>query len=1208
MSINSGGKIITFYSYKGGTGRSMALANIAWILASSRKRVLAVDWDLEAPGLHRYFRPFLIDKDLGSSAGVIDFVIDYATEAIKPLGESEPLSEGWYVEQADILRYAISLDWDFPTGGVLDFIPAGRQSSGYAARVNSFNWQNFYERLGGGRVLDAARDHMRREYDYILIDSRTGVSDTAGICTVQMPDALAVCFTFNNQSIEGAAAVARSAYEQRRKRGDRDFRIFPIPMRVDPSEVDKLNIRRRHSWWMFDPLLSHIASADRRRYWGEVEVPYIPVFAYEEILASFREEPSDPKTALSSMLRATLHLTGIGDGYSFSVSPERRQEILAEFARIPGETTPEGLAAISKETTAEEQVRLAEIAFGELSPSEQPDARRILTRLVRIAGPAEEAEGAHGRLRVRIQELGRAAFPLAHKLADLKLLTLQEDAATGERTVELADEELTQSWPRLRDWVEEDLEFLLWRQKLQDLCRDWEKSDHKSDFLLRGLPLKTAQRWFLERGGDLNEVETAFIQQSMVLESRSQYSYSARGLRAFIIRPFSVKQGIDFDRVERELIDPALRQLGVEGRTTIEILQAGNIRLDMFRRLLSADLVVADVSVHNANVFYELGVRHALRNKRTFLLRCEEDNYPFDLQTDRYFVYRKDHPGSSLSQLTAALASTLSSEDVDSPVFRSLPRLQQQDSSNLLAIPREFIEAVEQAEAARQRGDLKLLATEIRGLEWARDGWRISGRAQFAIKDFAGARSTWEAVREFDPEDLEANTLLGTIYQRLGDLVRSDQMIKRVLRKGGVTGQDRAEALSLLARNAKARWRAEWQDLPGEPRREEALRSPFLQEAARAYARAFEESFNHFYPGLNALAMLTVQIELAKGLPDVWRDLFDRPEDAEREVEKKKEQIRKLGTAVELSLSAARSRLARQGRDVWEETDEAEMASEREIQRDIWLDISEADFICLTAPRPRRVADAYRRALASVPDFALDAARSQLELYEQLDVLADNVQAALAVPALATLRREALRPGATKQSRILLFTGHMIDSTDRKEPRFPPEKEGVAREAIRKAVQAERARPEGVAYGIAGGASGGDILFHEVCAELGIPTRLYLALPKGQYIAESVQTAGQAWVERFNQLYQRHREVRVLSLSTTVPRWLSERSDQYSIWQRNNLWMLYNALSDEGSDLTLIALWNGQQGDGPGGTGDLVAKARECGAKVILLDTRELFH
>src|SRR5437867_12286372 len=78
------GRIITVYSYKGGTGRSMAVANVAWILASQGKRVLVIDWDLEAPGLHRYFHPFIDDKELSASPGLIDFLVNFAEAARAP--------------------------------------------------------------------------------------------------------------------------------------------------------------------------------------------------------------------------------------------------------------------------------------------------------------------------------------------------------------------------------------------------------------------------------------------------------------------------------------------------------------------------------------------------------------------------------------------------------------------------------------------------------------------------------------------------------------------------------------------------------------------------------------------------------------------------------------------------------------------------------------------------------------------------------------------------------------------------------------------------------------------------------------------------------------------------------------------------------------------------------------------------------------------
>lgn len=661
-------------------------------------------------------------------------------------------------------------------------------------------------------------------------------------------------------------------------------------------------------------------------------------------------------------------------------------------------------------------------------------------------------------------------------------------------------------------------------------------------------------------------------------------------MRAFIVRPFGIKNDINFDAVEKDLIGPALERLKVEGRTTIDILRQGNIRIDMFQRLLTADLVIADLSIHNANVFYELGIRHALRDKRTFLLRCDTDKYPFDLQTDRYFTYDKDNPAASLDKLVEALRQTINSEDRDSPVFKLLPNLQEQDRSKFLAVPLDFREEVERAVADRQLGDLELLGEETRGFEWESEGLRVLGRAQFDLKAYEGARTTWEAVRDLYYSDLEANILLGTIYQRLKDLTRSDQALERALGRKGMEEKDRAEAYSLVGRNAKAQWKAEWEQAPLERCRERALRSPFLEESYEAYSRGFNENLHHFYSGLNALAMLTIQAELASALPEVWAERFDTDEDAKRELVSRKEQSKKLSTAVEISLKAATSRLKRENRS------------------DIWVEIGEADLCFLTSKRPPRVTSAYRDALAGVPDFALDAVRSQLDIYQQLGVLAENVQAGLSVitPPTAPADTGEKTNSSQKSKRVLLFTGHRIDDPGREKPRFPASKEGVAGEAIKEAVLKERDISGGIAYGIAGGASGGDTLFHEVCAESGIPTRLYLALPRNDYVKESVASAGPEWVERFNQLHKKL-PVRVLSDSDELPRWLQEKPD-YGIWQRNNLWMLHNALADAGGEnVTLIALWDGQKGDGPGGTEDLVQKAGERGAKVIILDTEKLF-
>src|SRR5215510_7234351 len=105
------GRIVTFYSYKGGTGRSMALANVAWVLALNGNRVLVVDWDLEAPGIHRYFHPFLEDKDLVATEGLLDMVASLAAHAAA--AESTLPSD-----EVDIVPYVDALQWprDTPQG------------------------------------------------------------------------------------------------------------------------------------------------------------------------------------------------------------------------------------------------------------------------------------------------------------------------------------------------------------------------------------------------------------------------------------------------------------------------------------------------------------------------------------------------------------------------------------------------------------------------------------------------------------------------------------------------------------------------------------------------------------------------------------------------------------------------------------------------------------------------------------------------------------------------------------------------------------------------------------------------------------------------------------------------------------------------------------------------------------------------------------
>ncbi len=323
------GQIITFYSYKGGTGRTMALANIAWILASQGKRVLAIDWDLESPGMHRYFHPFLADKDLRVTTGVIDMIREYAMlrmERATAVDSAELLPQ-----MARIQQYAISLDWDFGNAGFIDFVAAGQQNNEYSTRVNSFDWANFYSRLGGAAFVRALREQVKAEYDYVLVDSRTGLGDAAGICTIRLPDVVVNCFTMSTQSIRGAAAVARSIREQR---PDDPPTIFPVPMRVESAEIDKLEISRDLVRLEFAPTLDRLDGDQRNNYWNNIEIPYQPYYAYEEILATFGDRAGQSRTLLAALVNLTAVLTRGGVTQLPALPEDVRRRWLHDFERL----------------------------------------------------------------------------------------------------------------------------------------------------------------------------------------------------------------------------------------------------------------------------------------------------------------------------------------------------------------------------------------------------------------------------------------------------------------------------------------------------------------------------------------------------------------------------------------------------------------------------------------------------------------------------------------------------------------------------------------------------------------------------------------------------------------------------------------------------------------------------------------------------------
>jgi cellulose biosynthesis protein BcsQ len=314
------GRIITFYSYKGGAGRTMAAANMAWILASNGRRVLLIDWDLESPGLHRYLSPFLADPDLTRTPGLIDFACEAGSR-----------------KSPSLMDYIVQVNFAFSGGGAIDFLGAGRQDENYHRRVNTFSWDDFYRRQDGHRLLQAERNRLKADYDYVLIDSRSGASDTAGICTMEMPDLLVVPFTLNHQSIEGSAATAALI-----RAGRSDLPIFPVPTRIEHAELDKLSAATAFARRMFAPFLLHVQSQhgtidlkDQAAYWQDVEIPYVAYYAFEEIPAAFKDESGSPRGLLAASERLTSRITDRAVSALRFENNERHGAVLEAFSFNP---------------------------------------------------------------------------------------------------------------------------------------------------------------------------------------------------------------------------------------------------------------------------------------------------------------------------------------------------------------------------------------------------------------------------------------------------------------------------------------------------------------------------------------------------------------------------------------------------------------------------------------------------------------------------------------------------------------------------------------------------------------------------------------------------------------------------------------------------------------------------------------------------------
>lgn len=656
---------------------------------------------------------------------------------------------------------------------------------------------------------------------------------------------------------------------------------------------------------------------------------------------------------------------------------------------------------------------------------------------------------------------------------------------------------------------------------------------------------------------------------------------------AFVAMPFGTKlgpdgQAIDFNRVYAEYIEPALKAAGLEVFRADEEHRAGDIRTDMFQELLLADLVVADLTLENPNVWYELGVRHALRARGVVLVAGGRTPTAFDLYTDRKLRYSIANGGPDAAtleddkrKLTAMVNATVESWHGRklSPVYNLMPNLQEPDWKSLrIGDVLEFWEQhdawedrVDLARKAGRIGDVLVLADEAPVAAFRAEAWIKAGEALRKSERFDFALEQLERGLEIEPHHLKGLREQGICLQRLASAGRPGHSLDRAREHYSNVLKEHPndpETWALLGRVDKDAWTSAWRqpgNTPEQMRGEAEYEDALLRAAIKSYANAYRRNPGHYYSGINALTLMHLYRQLKR----------DARYDGE------------MGTMAGAVRFAAEH-----------EPDENQR---------FWAMLTLGDLEVLVGATDT-VKEAYKEAIARNEKdwFALSSSCAQLQLLKDLGFRPETVDAAIATFDRAL--KKLIKPEERWQPRqVFLFSGHMIDAPDRPTPRFPAEKEGIAAQTISEALGQQGAGPDDLA--LAQAAAGGDLLFLEACQQRAVRCRILLPFHEPEFIQRSIllSKGGDRWRERFYAL-----KAALPTAPRIMPDELGPLPKGVDPYERCNLWLLYTALACGVDKVRFLCLWNGGGGDGPGGTAHMYKEVERRTGRVTWIDSRQL--
>ncbi len=654
---------------------------------------------------------------------------------------------------------------------------------------------------------------------------------------------------------------------------------------------------------------------------------------------------------------------------------------------------------------------------------------------------------------------------------------------------------------------------------------------------------------------------------------------------AFIAMPFGRKPGpggqaIDFNRVLDDLLRPALEAAGCEVFRADEESRAGDIRVDMFQELLVADLVVAELTLANANVWYELGVRHALRARGVVLIYGADPAWgqdadsakAFDTYTERKLRYRLNGGvpdpqtlAADRERLATMARETLatSTRRKVSPVYALLPHLQQpQWHKLLLEDANEFSDAYNtwsrRIEVARQRnrpGDIMTLARETPTRALALEARREAGNCLLKLQQPGLALEQFDAALAIDPEDLAAKQKKAICLGRLGRFEEARDWTQTLTAEHPAD----AECWALAGRVEKDGWIGRWRTSGADPqvlKDAATLEDASLGDAIAPYRNAFMADPSHHYSGINALMLTVLRAHLGGDTTPAETEAL-------------------LG-GVRWAVTSA---LAHAPRDYWARASQALLS-----------------VLCFDTTAVQRD---HRQAVAAADRdwFALDSSLQALALLRDLEFR--PAETALAIDIVAREVKRLAPPFVPQQ--VLLFSGHMVDAPGRDKPRFPATQVPAAAREIAAAIDRLGAGAGDLA--LCQCAAGGDLLFLEAAQARGLRCQVLLPCDEPEFIQRSILPSadGPAWRDRWFAV-----RAKLADPPRVMTDDLGPGPKGINAYERCNDWLMNTALAWGPDKVRFICLWNGGGGDGPGGTQHMMDEVQRRTGRVEWIDTRSL--